>query len=172
MSVMKEIQIEKLVLNCSLGMEGDLLTKAGKVLEQLTGQTPVFSRSRLTVRGFGIRRGHNISVHVTVRGPKAREILERGLRVKQYELPSKAFSDNGNFGFGITEHIDLGIKYDPSIGIFGMDFYVVTGRPGFRISRRKAKQCRVGAPHRVRKDDALKWVESEFDVAITDGVEE
>lgn len=35
------------------------------------------------------------------------------------------FSDTGNFGFGIQEHIDLGIKYDPSIGIYGLDFYVV-----------------------------------------------
>jgi large subunit ribosomal protein L11e len=40
------------------------------------------------------------------------------------------FSQNGNFGFGIQEHIDLGIKYDPSIGIYGLDFYVVLGRPG------------------------------------------
>lgn len=40
------------------------------------------------------------------------------------------FSDTGNFGFGIQEHIDLGIKYDPSIGIYGLDFYVVLGRPG------------------------------------------
>lgn len=37
------------------------------------------------------------------------------------------FSDTGNFGFGIQEHIDLGIKYDPSIGIYGLDFYVVSG---------------------------------------------
>ena len=40
------------------------------------------------------------------------------------------FSANGNFGFGIQEHIDLGIKYDPSIGIFGLDFFVVLQRPG------------------------------------------
>ena len=40
------------------------------------------------------------------------------------------FSATGNFGFGIQEHIDLGIKYDPNIGIYGMDFYVVLGRPG------------------------------------------
>lgn len=31
------------------------------------------------------------------------------------------FSETGNFGFGVEEHIDLGIKYDPGIGIFGMD---------------------------------------------------
>ena len=44
------------------------------------------------------------------------------------------FSLNGNFGFGIQEHIDLGIKYDPSIGIYGMDFYVVLGRPVLNLT--------------------------------------
>jgi hypothetical protein len=58
-----------------------------------------------------------------VRGPKAEEILERGLKVKEYELRKRNFSETGNFGFGISEHIDLGIKYDPAIGIYGMDFY-------------------------------------------------
>lgn len=61
-------------------------------------------------------------MHVTIRGPKAEEILERGLKVKEYELKKKNFSATGNFGFGINEHIDMGIKYDPGIGIFGMDF--------------------------------------------------
>ena len=51
-------------------------------------------------------------------------------QVREYELRRNNFSDSGNFGFGIQEHIDLGIKYDPGIGIYGMDFYVVLGRPG------------------------------------------
>ena len=80
-------------------------------------------KARYTVRTFGIRRNEKIAVHVTVRGPKAEEILERGLKVKEYELRKKNFSETGNFGFGISEHIDLGIKYDPAIGIYGMDFY-------------------------------------------------
>jgi large subunit ribosomal protein L11e len=88
----------------------------------LTGQTPVTSKARYTVRTFGIRRNEKIAVHVTIRGPKAEEILERGLKVKEYELKKKNFSATGNFGFGINEHIDMGIKYDPGIGIFGMDF--------------------------------------------------
>jgi len=50
--------------------------------------------------------------------------------VREYELRKGNFSATGNFGFGIQEHIDLGIKYDPNIGIYGMDFYVVLGRPG------------------------------------------
>lgn len=48
------------------------------------------------------------------------------LQVREYELRKNNFSDTGNFGFGIQEHIDLGIKYDPSIGIYGLDFYVVS----------------------------------------------
>ena len=72
--------------------------------------------ARYTVRTFSIRRNEKISAHVTVRGEKALEILERGLKVKEYELQRKNFSATGNFGFGIDEHIDLGIKYDPSTG--------------------------------------------------------
>merc|ERR1711930_28174 len=100
---------------------GDRLTRAAKVLESLTGQTPVFSKARYTVRSFGIRRNEKIAVHCTVRGAKAEEILERGLKVREYEMRRENFSLNGNFGFGIQEHIDLGIKYDPAIGIYGMD---------------------------------------------------
>ena len=50
-------------------------------MEQLTGQTPVYSKARYTVRSFGIRRNEKISVHCTVRGAKAEEILEKGLKV-------------------------------------------------------------------------------------------
>ena len=60
----------------------------------------------------------------------------------------------GNFGFGIEEHIDLGIKYDTSTGIFGMDFYVVLTRAGRRVAKRRQRNGVVGKFQRVTREDA------------------
>mgnify|MGYP003571698726 CR=1 FL=1 len=119
--------------------------------------------ARYTVRTFGIRRNEKVAVHCTVRGDKAYDVLERGLRVKEYELRRRNFSKNGSFGFGITEHIDLGIKYDPSIGIYGMDFFIVLGRKGNRVCRRRRCQSRVGLKHRITKEESIAWYQKRFE---------
>merc|ERR1712086_728735 len=107
-NVMRKVICDKLIINIAVGESGDRLTKAVRVLQQLSDQTPVENFARYTVRG-----------------DKAADLIERGLKITDYEISSKHFSDSGNFGFGINEHIDLGLKYDPATGIYGMDFYVV-----------------------------------------------
>src|SRR4051812_13663718 len=92
--------------------------------------------------------GHNLSIQ---------------FQVKEFELCRENFSSTGNFGFGIQEHIDLGIKYDPSIGIYGMDFFVVLGRSGNRVSRRRHCTSKVGSGHRVKKEESINWFKTKFD---------
>merc|ERR1712046_46713 len=154
---MREIKIEKLILNLCTGEGGDKLTKAAKVLEDLTSQKPVESKARYTIRSFSIKRNEKIAVHVTVRGKQAETLLQNGLKVKEHELKKGNFSEDGNFGFGIDEHIDLGIKYDTNTGIFGMDFYVVLCRAGKRVSKRRARTNRFGKFQRVTGEDAKQW---------------
>merc|ERR1712099_136036 len=99
-----------------------------KVLEKLTGQRPKKGHAHKKAKKFNKRLSmkDEISCYVTIRGDK-----EAGLKVKEFSLISKNFANDGSFGFGILEHIDLGIKYDSAIGIYGMDFYVVMERPGY-----------------------------------------
>ncbi|KAK7808315.1 hypothetical protein U0070_013997 [Myodes glareolus] len=98
-----------------------------------------------------------ISAHCPVHGAKAEEILEKGLKVREYGFRKNNFSDTGNFGCGIQEHFDLDIRYEPSIGIYDLDFYVVLGRPGFSIADKKRRTGCTGVKHRISKEEDMRW---------------
>ncbi len=159
---MRNIRIAKLSINTCVRPKEGRLDKAVKVLEQLTGQTPFVSKAKITLRGFGIRRNEKIAASVTIMGKKAQTLLENALKVKEFELPSSCFSNNGCFGFGIEEHIDLNIKYDPAYGIFGLNYFIVLERPGARVAKKRRCKSKIGNKQKVSKEEAQKWFKENF----------
>ncbi|MDI6805652.1 MAG: 50S ribosomal protein L5 [Candidatus Bathyarchaeia archaeon] len=160
-------KIEKVVVNISVGKSGEPLEKASKVLKQLTGQTPCKRKAKKTIRDFGIRKGEPISCIVTLRKQKAIEFLKKVLPVIDNKISKEQFDKYGNFSFGIKEHIEIsGVKYDPDIGIFGMDVCVSLSRPGYRVKNRRKRKAEIGARHILTPQEAMIFVKDNFGVEI------
>ena len=102
-----------------------------------------------------------------MRKVKAEEFLKNALQAKDNTILEKSFDNNGNFGFGIREYIDLPkTKYDPKLGIRGFDVLVSLQRPGFRVKRRKLKKTRIPHKHKITKDEAIEFVKNKFGVVV------
>lgn len=160
-------KIEKVIVNISVGKSGEPLEKASKVLKELTGQTPCKRKAKKTIRDFGIRRGEPIACIATLRKDRAKEFLKKVLNVVDNKLSRNCFDKNGNFSFGIKEHIEIpGIKYDPEIGIFGMDICVSLSRPGWRIKNRRKAKAKIGSKHTLTSEEAMAFVKDALGVEI------
>ncbi len=163
---MREPQIAKVIIDVCTG-GGEPLAKAATILEDLTGQTPTESKARQTVRDFGIRRKEPIAVRVTLRHKKAEQFLAKALKAKDDVLLIKNWDLDGNFAFGISEHIDIpDVKYDPQLGIQGMNITVCIERPGFRVKRRRRKQTKVPYRHRLTAEESMVFVKNKFGIEI------
>ncbi|MCP8304459.1 MAG: 50S ribosomal protein L5 [archaeon] len=166
-NVMRKIEIGKVVLNIGVGKSGEVLERAKKILKELTGHRPCHRKAKRTVRDFGIHRGESIATMVTLRGDDASETLKNLLIAKETKLPSSSFDKRGNCSFGIREHIEIpGMKYDPEIGVFGLDVSVVLERPGHRVSRRRRARSKVGKNHRVTQEEAIKFFKENLGVDV------
>ena len=164
---MRAIRIGKVVINIGVGESGERLEKAYNLLEELTGQKPVKRAAKRTIRQFGIRRGENIAVMVTLRGEKAKEFLRKALEAVNWKIKASSFDEFGNVGFGIKEHIQIpGTRYDPRVGIFGMDVILTIERPGYRVARRRRARARIPRRHRVTKEEGMVFLAKEFGVKI------
>jgi large subunit ribosomal protein L5 len=163
---MREPFISKVVVDICTG-GGDDLSRASTILEQLTGQTPVQSKAKQTVRDFGIRRNEAIAVRVTLRHQAAEEFLKRTMKAKDDVLLFKNWDDDGNFAFGIAEHINIpDVKYDPQLGVQGMNITVCIERPGFRVKRRRRRKAKVPYRHRLTPEESMVFVKNKFGIEI------
>jgi len=160
-------RIGKVVINASVGKSGEPLENAAKILENLTGQKPSRRKAKKTIRDFGIRRGEPISCVVTLRGRKAEEFLRKAFYAVENKISEKSFDEFGNFSFGIREHIELpGTKYDPDLGIIGMDVCVSMERPGYRVKRRRRARSKVGSSHLLTREESILFIKDKFGVEI------
>ncbi len=163
---MRRPYIAKVVVDICTG-GGEPLKRAATILENLTGQKPVQSRAKQTIRDFGIRKKEPIAVRVTLRHQRAIDFLKRALQAKDNILLIKNWDEDGNFAFGIKEHIDIpGVKYDPELGIQGMNITVVIERPGFRVKRRRRRRAKVPWRHRMTPEESMVFMKREFGVEI------
>ena len=163
---MKKISLAKVVLNMGIGTSGEPIEIGKKILVQISGKKPNTRNAKKSQRDWGVRKGEPIGVAVTVRDNDATELLKKLLIVKDSQIMEKSIDNEGNLSFGIREHIDIpGIKYDPKIGIRGLEVSVSLTRPGFNIKLNKQKS-KIGKNHRITKKDTIEFLIDEFGVKI------
>jgi len=167
MNAMRNLHVDKVVVNIGVGEAGERLVKAEKVLEMVTGHKPVETISKTINRDLGIRKGMPLGCKVTLRGEDAKEFIKKALVIREMRVPEYSFDKEGNMSFGISDYTDFeGMKYDPEIGIFGMDISVVLRRVGNRITQRALLQRRIPKSHRVDREEAIQYMKDTFEVKV------
>jgi large subunit ribosomal protein L5 len=163
---MTRIIVGKVVVNIGVGKSGEPLEKAKRGLEELTGQRPTVRGAKNSVRDFGIHKGEPIAAMVTLRRDAALQFLQRTMAAKRNSLKASSFDNFGNLSMGIHEHIDLpDTKYNPDIGIFGMDVSIALTRPGYTIAKKRVRR-NIGKGHRITKDEAIQFFQKQFGAEI------
>jgi len=165
MNPMQNIRIEKITLNIGCGETGEKLDKAKKLLELLTAKKVVITTTHNRTT-FGTAKGRPIGCKVTLRGKDAEEFFKKALDAIDFKLSKSVFDRQGSFSFGIKEHISIsGVRYDPDIGIFGMDVCVSLERPGFRVKRKKIPK-KIGKKHLIKPEEAMDWIVKNYKVEV------
>ena len=138
-----------------------------QVLEKLTGQKSVQTISKTTNKDWGLRKMMAIGCKVTLRKDVAEKFLIEALKTRENKIADYSFDDQGNFSFGIPDHtLFEGQKYDPNIGIFGMDICITMEKPGYRIKHRRVDCRKIPHRHRVTKEESEKYISEKFNVEV------
>lgn len=164
---MRALLVTKLTVNIGVGQAGDRLEKAEKVLTDLTGVKPTRTIAKDSQRDWAIRKGQPIGVKATLRGEKAIEFAKRALWTRNQRVAEWSFDREGNLNFGVPDHTTFeGQKYNPDVGVFGMDVAITVERPGYRIKHRRIQARRVPQRHRVSRDESKSFLKQLLNLEI------
>ena len=167
MNVMLEPRIDKVVVHVGVGESGQRLVNAETIMKAITHQQPVRSMAKKTLPTFNIKKKEPIGAKLTLRGKAAEDFLVLAFKAAGNSLRKSQFDEQGNFSFGIEEHTDFpGMRYDPEIGIFGMDVSVALKRAGYRIARRRVASKKLPARQRLGKGDTVEFVKKKFGIEV------
>lgn len=167
MNTMREIKIGKVTLNIGAGKDKSKLDNAMILLKNISEAKPVKTITNKRIQEWGLRPGLPVGCKVTLRERKAKELLAKLLEAKEKKLKESQFDDNGNISFGIAEYIDIeGVKYDPKIGIMGLEVCVTLERAGYRIKRRRLMKRKIPKKHKITKNEAVDFMKKEFSLAV------
>lgn len=166
-NVMRTPVVEKVIIHMGVGESGQHLVNAEEILRTITGQGVVRCFAKRTLPAFSIKKSEPIGCKVTLRGQRAQQFLETALGIVDKTLVRSQFDSLGNVSFGIEEHTDFpGMRYDPNIGVFGMDITVVIKRPGERICKRRIATRKIPNNHRVTVEDAVAFLNESYGVEV------
>ncbi|MDA1196526.1 MAG: 50S ribosomal protein L5 [Nanoarchaeota archaeon] len=167
MNKMREIRIEKITLNIGAGKDQKKLDNGVALLKNLTGIAPVKTKAKKRIPEWGLRVGVPIGCKLTLRGKEVPALIKRLLEAKEFHLQEKQFTDEGTISFGIPEYIDIGeMKYDPEIGIMGLEVCITLERPGFRIKRRVYQKKKIPKSHKISKEESISFFKEQFNVKV------
>jgi large subunit ribosomal protein L5 len=159
---MRAIKIEKVTLNIGCGDDKQKIERAVKLLELITGKKPLVTKSKRRST-FGVPKGKPIGAMVTLRGEDATQLLKNVFEAKDKKIDPRQFGRDGNFSIGVKEYIDLpNVKYNHEIGMMGFDVTVTLSRAGFRISKRRIRQTKIPAKHKINKEESMEWLKNSF----------
>jgi len=160
-------RIAKVTVNIGVGDGGDRLEKAEKVLAKLTGRKPVRTLGREMNRELNVRLGQPIGCKVTLRGEDADSFVKRALYTRKNKVYEYSFDNQGNLQFGVADYTNFeGERYDPEIGVFGMDVCITLEKPGHRIKRRRLVARSVPSVHRVTREEAKAFLSKKFAIEV------
>ncbi len=164
---MRRIRINKLVINIGTGNDDKQQSNAKRLLQQISGFKPADSISTKRIPSFKISKGAKIGSFVTVRNEPARKLAKRLFEAVGNKVAERSIQDN-TVNFGIKEYIDInGIKYDPVIGMLGMNVNVSFKRPGLRTELKKRANGVIKRSHRrISKEELKSYLKKEFDVTV------
>ncbi|MEM3212091.1 MAG: hypothetical protein QW091_01340 [Candidatus Micrarchaeaceae archaeon] len=166
---MRGIFLEKVTLSTGIGSNEDKYEGAKEILKRLSGGTPAPAKAKVRKPEFNIKKGQTIGAFVTLRGAKAEELLKRALDAKDNKLKKNSIAGN-SLNFGVEEYIYFnGIKYDPKIGMLGLNINATFMRKGMRVERRRRLQSKARRSHKqISAEELAAYVENKYKIKFVE----